>query len=195
MSFIGSASGTVGCGVNDWEYQGGGVTSAANWEYSFVSFELGWGDDFFIYGIDFADDMDGDGKAEVIVARGYPNIPLTAPVLYVVEDGDATAIGDDGPSYGLPIAYSLKQNYPNPFNPVTQIAYVLPKASTITLEVYNVLGQKVRTLINNEQRQMGTYRVQWDALNNNGQKMSSGVYFYRIQADGFVQSKKMILIR
>jgi len=194
MSFIGSASGTVGCGVNDWEFQGGDVTSAANWDYSFVGFELGWGNDFFIYGIDFADDMDGDGKAELIVTRGYPNIPLTAPVLYVVENGVVTAIDDD-PSYSQPTAFSLKQNYPNPFNPVTQITYVLPEASTITLEVYNVLGQKVRTLINNQRQQVGTYSVQWDARNNYGQLMSSGLYLYQIRADGFAQTKKMMLIR
>jgi len=90
MSFLGSASGTIGCGIHDWEYQGGSVTDSLNWDYSYISVDLGWGSDFFIYGIDWAEDMDGDGKCEFVVARGYPNIPRTAPLVYVLEEISAT---------------------------------------------------------------------------------------------------------
>ena len=195
MSFLGSASGTIGCGIHDWEHQGGDVTNPGNWVYSYIKAELGWGSDFFIYGIAFADDMDGDGKPEFILARGYPNIPLTAPVLYVCENGFVTGIEQDPSSLNVPGVFSLKQNYPNPFNPVTQIVYELPKASNVTLEIYNVLGQRVCTLVNNLKQPTGTYNVIWNAVDDRGQKLASGVYIYRIQTNDFVNSKKMVLIR
>ena len=194
MEFIGSASGTVGCGVNAWEYQGGDVTDASNWQYSYVALDLGWGKDFFIYGIDFAEDMDGDGKGEIVVARGYPNIPRTAPVVYVVEDGFFTNIEDNFINM-TPKKFSLKQNYPNPFNPTTKIVYELPKNCNVTLEVYNVLGQKVITLVNNRLQLKGKHSVVWNAKDVNGNNLSTGIYFYRIKAGDFIQSKKMILIK
>jgi hypothetical protein len=96
----------------------------------------------------------------------------------------------------LPIAFSLDQNYPNPFNPSTKIKYTIPnvtlsgvEGSRVILKVYDVLGDEVATLVN-EEKPAGNYEISFDAS-----KLSSGVYFYQIQAGNFVETKKMILIR
>lgn len=86
-------------------------------------------------------------------------------------------------------AFILHQNYPNPFNPITTISYVLSKESDITLTIYDITGRLVETLVN-EKQQPGYYSVQWDAS-----QYSSGVYIYRIQADGFSAVKKCLLIK
>jgi len=97
-------------------------------------------------------------------------------------------------SDGLPKAYALEQNYPNPFNPTTEVAFALPKASHVELSVFNVLGQKVTTVVSGEYP-AGEHSVTWDGTNSNGGSVSSGVYFYRIQADGFSQTRKMMLLK
>lgn len=88
-----------------------------------------------------------------------------------------------------PLNYELRQNYPNPFNPVTTIKYEVPSNGIIALRIFDILGREVATLVN-EQKQLGKYDVQWNASNN-----SSGLYFYRIQAGKFVETKKMILLK
>jgi photosystem II stability/assembly factor-like uncharacterized protein len=89
----------------------------------------------------------------------------------------------------LPNEFLLNQNYPNPFNPTTTIKYDIPKTSSVTLKVYNVLGQEVATLVN-EKKEAGSYEVQLD-----GSKLSSGVYFYRLTAGILTETKKLILLR
>ncbi|MDB4698746.1 T9SS type A sorting domain-containing protein [Candidatus Latescibacteria bacterium] len=94
-----------------------------------------------------------------------------------------------------PEAFALANNYPNPFNPATTIKYALPEASNVTLEIYNVVGQVVRTLVADHQN-AGRYVVQWDATNEGGHSLSSGIYFYRLQAGGeFLEVKKMLLLK
>jgi hypothetical protein len=94
-----------------------------------------------------------------------------------------------------PEAFALANNYPNPFNPATTIKYALPEASSVTLEIYNVVGQVVRTLVADHQN-AGRYVVQWDATNESGRNLSSGIYFYRLQAGGdFLEVKKMLLLK
>ncbi len=85
--------------------------------------------------------------------------------------------------------FSLSQNYPNPFNPSTLISFTIPKESNVKLSVFNVLGEKVATLIN-EVKSSGTYKI-----NFNGSNLASGIYVYRLEAGGYVSSKKMILIK
>ena len=93
-----------------------------------------------------------------------------------------------------PEEFALRNNYPNPFNPSTTIKYQLPDAADVRLEIFNVVGQSVRTLVS-EQRNAGRYEAQWDATNNNGQSLSSGIYFYRLQAGEFQEVKKMLLMK
>jgi hypothetical protein len=88
-----------------------------------------------------------------------------------------------------PAVFSLSQNYPNPFNPTTTIKYQLPASSKVTLKVYDVLGNEVATLLN-EEKEAGTYEVMFEASN-----YSSGVYIYRLQAGSFIETKKMVLLR
>ena len=90
---------------------------------------------------------------------------------------------------GLPSEYSLGQNYPNPFNPTTEISFSLPKAADVTLEVYNLMGRLVTTLVDSRV-EAGHHMVIWK-----GSGAASGVYFYRLQADEFVASRKMILLK
>jgi hypothetical protein len=89
----------------------------------------------------------------------------------------------------LPFDFELKQNYPNPFNPTTIISFALPSASEVTLNVYNVLGQEVRTLVNGP-LEAGYHEVTFD-----GTGLSSGMYFYRINADSFTETKKMMMVK
>ena len=89
----------------------------------------------------------------------------------------------------LPKKFELYQNYPNPFNPVTHIKYAVPKPSQVRIEIYNILGQRVRTLLN-EEKPPGYYVVEFDASS-----LASGFYIYRMQAEGFVDIRKMIVTK
>ena len=94
-----------------------------------------------------------------------------------------------------PEAFALANNYPNPFNPATTIKYALPQAADVELTVYNVVGQVVRTLVA-EHQSAGRYVVEWDAANDSGHSLSSGMYFYRLEAGGeFLETKKMLLLK
>jgi hypothetical protein len=94
----------------------------------------------------------------------------------------------------LPIQYALHQNYPNPFNPVTTLRYDIPENSLVTIIIYDMLGRQVKTLIN--QTQDAGYRsVIWDATNDYGKPVSAGIYLYQIQAGGYMQTKKMVLLK
>jgi hypothetical protein len=94
----------------------------------------------------------------------------------------------------IPSVFALFQNYPNPFNPSTTIRYQLPVPVKVRLVLYNVLGQAVRTLVDADQ-QAGTYALEWDGVNDNGLRVGSGVYFYRIEAGSFVQNRKMTFLK
>jgi len=94
----------------------------------------------------------------------------------------------------LPTQFNLKPNYPNPFNPSTAIQYDLPKATHVKIEIYNTLGQRVRTLVN-KNKTAGSYQVIWDGDNDNGEPVPSGIYFYIMNTSEFKQSRKMLLVR
>lgn len=104
----------------------------------------------------------------------------------------ATDIDDDNSN--LPTAYALNQNYPNPFNPSTTISFDLPERSNVRLEIYNLLGQKIATLID-QTLAAGEYKVAWGGKNSAGQPIASGIYIYRLLADDFLQTKKMLLLK
>jgi len=105
-----------------------------------------------------------------------------------------------GGEEGVPLTYALSQNFPNPFNPSTTIRYKLPHKSYVTIWIYNVLGQKVTTLVD-QQEEAGRYAVVWKGRNDAGVQLSSGVYFYRFEAENlnshmaFASLKKMMLLK
>ena len=88
-----------------------------------------------------------------------------------------------------PLSYRLYQNYPNPFNPSTTFDYSIPKQSIVMIKVYDILGNEIANLVN-EEKTTGTYKVKWNA-----EGLPSGVYFYRLKAGSFVQTNKMILLK
>jgi Peptidase family C25/Propeptide_C25/FlgD Ig-like domain len=106
------------------------------------------------------------------------------------------SVGENGnQSNGtLPTAYSLEQNYPNPFNPATRINYALPEPGFVKLSIYDINGSLVKTLIDRQQS-AGKYQVIWNGDDQSDSKISTGVYFYRLQANSFVQVRKMILLK
>lgn len=94
----------------------------------------------------------------------------------------------------IPATYSVAQNRPNPFNPNTTISFGLPKDSWVTLKVYNVTGQVVKTLVDQYQS-AGFHQVDWDATNESGHRVASGIYFYRFETEGFAKTVKMTLMK
>jgi hypothetical protein len=94
----------------------------------------------------------------------------------------------------VPTSYALNQNYPNPFNPSTEISFALKADGNVRLTVFNVLGQQVSTLIN-EFMPAGNHTITWDGRSNDGGSAASGIYFYRIQANDYVETRKMTLLK
>lgn len=103
-----------------------------------------------------------------------------------------TGIGT--PENGFPRTFVLRQNYPNPFNPQTVISYELPAADHVRLKIYNVLGQRIRTLIDRYQTE-GLYSVVWDGRDDRGERVASGVYFYRLQTSDRTEIRKSLLLK
>ena len=101
-------------------------------------------------------------------------------------------LGIDGES--LPVAYSLSDAYPNPFNPSTKIQYGVPKEDLVSITIHDVVGRHVKTLVSTK-KDPGSHTVHWDATNDQGEMVSAGMYFYVIRSGGFMDAKKMILLK
>jgi hypothetical protein len=124
-------------------------------------------------------------SAPVLTIGEIPDTSKTANLAYSI----FSSVDSLGNGSSLPTVFALRQNYPNPFNPTTQISYDLPQRSRVDLGVFNVLGQRVATLVNAEQS-AGSYHVTWD-----GTDAVSGIYFFRLTADNYVSTKKMVLLK
>ena len=124
-----------------------------------------------------------DGWDEVEASNGPRTITIDVGWYLGVDDVAA-----------VPGVFALHQNYPNPFNPVTTIRYDVPEQAHVTMEIYNLLGQKVATLVNGIQ-EPGYHAIMWNGTNMSGAAMSSGMYFYHIQAGDFRSVKKLILVK
>ena len=109
-------------------------------------------------------------------------------------DGTQEVVGELTVYLSIPEQFTLEQNFPNPFNPSTTIKYSIPASEFVTLKVYDVLGSEVATLVN-EEKPAGSYEVEFDSHSGEGRNLTSGVYFYKIQAGNFVETKKMILMK
>jgi hypothetical protein len=146
---------------------------------------------------------DQTGDVALIPASGFTgNVDL----VITVSDGDLSTSDTllvvvylpvgiaDGIESGLPTAFDITQNYPNPFNPNTRVQFQLPNAADVRLTIYNVLGQRVRTLVN-QRYEAGFHEVQWDGLSDVGAQSASGLYLYRFEAGGTVKILKMTLMK
>jgi hypothetical protein len=140
-------------------------------------------------------DMDNDGHLEIVAT-----VPWTGdnPVdnlkgLYVFEF-ENTQLSIDIPFDQVPMVYSLRQNYPNPFNPVTRISYDIIESTNVTIRIYDLLGQSVKTLVN-ERKDVGFYTTLWNGLDQSGATVASGVYIYRFETERFTATKKMLLLK
>ncbi|MBN1997688.1 T9SS type A sorting domain-containing protein, partial [candidate division KSB1 bacterium] len=96
--------------------------------------------------------------------------------------------------HSFPFRFFLKQNYPNPFNPSTTIKFTVPAPAHVKLEVFNVNGQHVRTLVD-ETQTAGIHTVEWNGLTDTGECVSSGMYFYRLSVEGIFQERCAVLVR
>jgi hypothetical protein len=101
---------------------------------------------------------------------------------------------DESDLSNIPATFELQQNYPNPFNPTTKIKYGLPTKSHMTLKVYNLLGQEINTLVD-QVVPAGTHETQWDGKDKTGVEVATGIYFYKLVAGDFVETKKMMLVK
>lgn len=138
-------------------------------------------------------DIDGDGELEIIISGlSYNQMPPIAKT-YIYSTG-VNLTNLEKPSNSLYQNFKLAQNYPNPFNPTTTIKYTVPTRNKISIKIYDINGQMIRELIN-EEKSSGEYSVVWDGQNNFGSKVASGTYFYQIQTGDFSQAKKMILLK
>ncbi len=111
---------------------------------------------------------------------------------WVISEPFTTGVEND--AWQTPSGFTLKQNYPNPFNPATTISFQLPKSSAVIVKVYNMLGHHVKTLVDRE-FEAGSFSIVWEGDDEAGTRVSSGVYLYRIEAAGFVQAKKLIVLK
>jgi len=195
--------------IFDLEYKGtGDPADTTNWElniafdlFEIVSADLGITIDSaqsvvsprFFYGHP-AQDMDKDGKNEYVFVN-YSADWVSWPAdqcLWVIESGDLSNIDLKG--NGIPKRIVLSQNYPNPFNPETKFSYDLQKAGNVSIIIYDLLGRKIRTLANGFNT-AGKHSVEWDGLTDLGNEAASGVYIYKLKANGKELSRKMNLVR
>lgn len=134
---------------------------------------------FFAFG-----DVTGDPMPEVCISDRDSLFVYTTPV---------TAVGDENQETSA-VKFIVNQNYPNPFNTQTTIRYYLSQSSRVKLRIYNIKGQKVKTLVDNS-RPAGYQSVTWDGSDKNGSEVASGVYFYRVKTDCSEETKKMVLLK
>ena len=146
------------------------------------------------YPLRITDDLDGDGRNEVVVTnRNASN--EGQPMLIMLEATDMGPTGTEDEPAELPERFALRQNYPNPFNPSTTIEYELREAMPVSVRVYDTLGRVVATLVNNAVQQPGVYRVQWNGRSASGSQLTSGMYFYALESADFREVRKMALVK
>ncbi|MBX7047395.1 MAG: T9SS type A sorting domain-containing protein [Ignavibacteria bacterium] len=131
-----------------------------------------------------------NNKVKIWIPGGfYPTTVTTSKLICLTDSLGCITTGTGSQNAIVPEAYNLSQNYPNPFNPATRIVYAIPKQGLIKMKVYDILGKEVLTLVN-EFKNAGEYYIDFD-----GRNLSSGIYFYKLEAGDFISTKKMILVK
>jgi len=140
-------------------------------------------------------DFDRDGKGEVVLA--YQAVDDGGIYIQIMEYSESSVklSVDRELTIITPEDYQLSQNYPNPFNPTTTIQYTLPMRDQITVTVYNMLGQEVVRLMNNESKPAGTYQISWNGMDKNGVQVSSGMYFYTMSSPHMQKTMRMTFLK
>jgi hypothetical protein len=133
------------------------------------------------------------GALNVVVRAGESQIRIDEAILLIDYDSGHTEAEEEEPASQIE-SFKLSQNYPNPFNPETQISFDLPKTTKVSLAVYNVSGQKVRTLLDTN-LPAGWYTVRWDGKDDEGKSVASGIYLCRLLAGDKAKTKKMTLVK
>jgi hypothetical protein len=142
--------------------------------------------------VETLDNLQGTGRYIILLLQKAAKNAFSIRELEVYGTPKATGVAES--QWGIPKEYELSQNYPNPFNPSTIIEYAIPKPGNVKLTVYNILGQQVAELIN-EEKPAGTYSVSFSAAGRGGTALSSGIYFYTLRSNNYVITKKMIFLK
>jgi len=132
-----------------------------------------------------------DGEVRVLTLTGmtFDGIPIEGQdCVIIIHKGAAK------PSAETPTEFSLSSNYPNPFNPETNIYFTLPERTQVTLIIYNILGERVKTLVNRDM-EAGIHTIRWNGTDESGNPKASGIYFYKLSAGDFTATRKMVLIK
>lgn len=157
-------------------------------------------------GLEFVISANAEPQTVTIeIGEGPHGLPLNFGLMTADSDEDITPVVGPGYIYygtvgiadnqnNLPTEFKLGQNYPNPFNPETNIEYQLPMPGLVSLAIYNILGQNVRTLVSGYQ-EAGFYSAHWNGANESGQRVPSGIYFYHVAVGDFSQTKKMMMLK
>jgi hypothetical protein len=165
-------------------------TTAGNGSYRIGGLRTGW---YRVLATTECDEMWYDNKSIFEIPDSvYVTMPATTSGVNF--NFPSAVAEEEGQVNSRPIGFELGQNYPNPFNPTTAIAYMLRKKALVKLEIYNLLGQRVKTLADDYQSP-GSYRILWDGKNQQGETVASGMYFYKLDVDGVSRTKRMVLMK
>ncbi len=129
-----------------------------------------------------------------IVAGNKKQLKITQALLSTAEAAMVSVEGVDAPNPDLPTTFALSQNYPNPFNPTTTIEFSIQASQRVNLTVYNIIGQQVKTLVDGY-LSAGAHSIEWNATDEKGQSVATGIYLYRLQVDQHSQAKKMLFLK
>ena len=142
----------------------------------------------FNYNINTQDLLNGTYYGKIVIEDTNQNLSDTLEVILSVDDNVSVDKNI------IPKEYMLEQNFPNPFNPSTEIKFSIPKSENVSLFIYDLLGNEVKKIVDSKLKE-GQYKYKWSGENNLGDKISAGMYFYKIQAGSFIKTKKMILLK
>jgi len=194
-----------GKGFAKYDFSGTNVLDEDNWTRTDITVDtLQTGSATKLYA---GANIDRDGFGEVII--GYQSVadsmyagtdtakanPNRTFVRVLEWTGESTELSVRDVVLITPEDYKLSQNYPNPFNPTTTIEYTLPIASQLSISIFNVMGQEVANVLPLQDKPAGTYRVSWNGMDNNGNQVASGTYFYSMRFGNFTKTKQMTFMK